>query len=100
MNFVKICPVCQKIFNAPSDATKYCSQQCSGKANGGRARQYPPITRTCIECGKKIQIKYQNVNAPKRFCSRKCYSDFLKSCIEKRLEEIGGDNICQNNHET
>lgn len=57
------CPVCRKIFKRDTCTQKYCSLDCSNKA------QRKPRNTVCLECGG--YIKYSK-NSKNLYCSKRC----------------------------
>lgn len=71
---IATCPVCQKQFRAIKDCKSrkqiYCSIDCWYKS-----RANPIIEMVCPVCGNKFKER----NGNKKYCSHKCYSEYLKT---------------------
>lgn len=81
-NKIKICPVCNNQFIAKKDCRTnnqiYCSFNCHVKHRTGG----DPIFIKCKYCQKKFRISPSRIGK-KNFCSKKCYSIWLKKQIER-----------------
>lgn len=72
------CPACGKVFAYhQSWPRKYCSNTCKGKATIINIPQFAPsvFIATCEQCGKEFKATPKATRG--RFCSRRCYGDWL-----------------------
>lgn len=73
----KICPICGSTYEAPPWAIKHnrnltCSYKCGRKLTALKLSGFrEPITITCKQCGKKIQLSPAKARN-RKYCSRKC----------------------------
>ena len=75
MNPNKICPMCNKLFYDTTRNRKYCSENCSNKAEIQNRLKYcreyyyrHKEPHYCKQCGKLITVKFRW-----QYCSNECY---------------------------
>ena len=87
---------CGVVFQATTDAHRYCSRRCSRRSDaerearrryqlkhGREPRPKPPV-RPCEHCG----VEFQPKQAPQRFCSDKCRAARYREVNRDRLREF------------
>jgi len=89
----KVCEICGKAFETPTDKKKFCSIECTKKAKVLRNRKYKQakrktVTKICPVCGKEFEPKTNS----QKYCNPECYivaknrqaklySPLLKVCV-------------------
>jgi len=74
----KICVWCNKKFETDTRQRKFCNKVCYGKWRSKHIRSgITYLIKQCPICSGSFKVPLSNKN--KKFCSRKCFSDFCKT---------------------
>lgn len=80
----RVCKGCGKTFSFPRWQNKICcSLSCNAKWKKIKNKEKNYIERNCLQCGKKMEILVtRNNNNRGKFCSKKCYNEWLAQIYE------------------
>jgi ribosomal protein L31 len=82
-SLLKLCGFCGNEFNGRS-ISKYCSEKCHHAARIKR------VTPVCAHCNKEFQVKPEEANRGRKYCSNKCADS--ANGIKKRIWKT--DSVC------
>ena len=73
IKYKNICDICGNEFYTATKTTRYCSNECKGKARQNR------VNKKCSYCGEDIEVKkYKDGKQECYYCNQSCRTEHLK----------------------